>query len=227
MKKLNLLIISAWVLICVHSVWSQSQATVGYGLVVDNSLSMMNALEGEISLAKELVKATNKDSYVSYFAFATDPVSKRAELARGIQCTTDRVTLDSQLIQLFSVTGQTKLIDGIMAAAEQIDDKRPDKCPVFSEKHLLLITDGEDRASTMKAAELISKLKAKGVKVSVIGLITGLNDDRGFMPKSARGSAREFIDRLTKETGGNVVYPKKNQSPTEIVKALLEPKTKK
>lgn len=227
MKKLKSLIVVVGALICVLPTFGQNQATVGYGLVVDNTLSMMNALDSEIALAKEIVKATNKDSYVSYFAFATDPVSKLAQLARGIQCTTDREIVNKQLEQIFAVTGQTKLIDGIWAAAEQIDDKRPDKCPAFSEKHLLLITDGEDRGSTAKPADLISGLKSRGVKVSVIGMITGLSDDRGFMPRSARDSAREFIDRLTKETGGNVVYPKKGQSPTDIVKALLEPKIKK
>ncbi len=227
MKKLKALVLTLFLAFCIFPVCGVAQ--VGYGIVVDNTLSLMNALDTEVDLAKEVVKSVGADkgNYISYFAFATDPISKNARLARGVQCTSDIDTVNRQLDQLFVVSGQTMLIDGILDAVEQMGDGRPASCPILKEKKVILITDGEDRASTKKSADLISNLKSRGVKVYIIGLVTGLTDERGFLPKSARQAAREFIDLLATETGGNVVYPKKKQATGEIVKALLDPKTKK
>jgi len=206
---------------------SQVPVQVGYGILVDNSLSQLNTLNNEIELAKLIAESSEKEVRLSVFAFATNPATKRAEIAKGVQCTIDHVAVDNQLQALFAVSGQTTLVDAISTAAELLGDNRPQTCPAYSQKRLFIITDGEDRASTTKAADLYSSLKAAGVKVYVIGLITGLSDERGFLPKSARQKAREFLDQLAKDTGGAIIYPKSNQVAADVVKQLLEPKTNK
>lgn len=203
---------------------AQEEARVAYGIFVDNTGSLRTQIEKELEAAREVLKQTKSGSYLFLFGFATDPNanSRMARFAVGTQCSTDRDLIKKQIDGLFTVPGQTTLFDAIKTSAEYLDTKKPDTCAMFSERNLVLITDGEDRASATKEKELIASLKARSVRVYAIGLIDELSDEGGFIGKSPKEKSRDFLVKLTKETDGNVVFPKKKLSMEEVVTKLFE-----
>lgn len=223
--------ITKLILVFVFSVIAMSQETQrsGFGIFVDNTGSLRPQIDMEIEAANEVLKQVKPGSYVYLFGFATDPTSnsRMARFAVGAQCSTDRDLVKKQIDGLFTVPGQTTLFDAIKTSAEYLDTKRPDKCDAFAEKSLVVITDGEDRASVTREKDLIKSLKAQGIKVYVIGLIEDLSKEGGFVGKSPYEKARGFLEKLTNETGGNVVFPKKKQSITDVIKKLFESNTNK
>lgn len=203
---------------------SQEESRIAFGIFVDNTGSLRTQIDKELEAAQEVLNQIKSGSFVFLFAFATDPNSnsRMARIAMGAQCSTDRDLVRRQIDGLFTVPGQTTLFDSIKTSAEYLDAKKPDNCSKFSAQNLVLISDGEDRASAIKEKELIAFLKAQNVRVSAIGLIEELSDEGGFFGKSPKQKSREFLEKLTKGTGGNLVFPKKKQSMEEVVKKLFE-----
>ena len=101
------------------------------------------------------------------------------------------------------------MVNHINAKAEQ--DKTPNV-----RKVLVLITDGEDRKSTIKEKELLAELQQHQIKVFAIGLVQKLDQD-AYM-RSARDKATKLLNKITKETGGRALFPK---SHSDDVSALL------
>lgn len=211
------------------SVFSQEKRRVALGIFVDNTGSLRTQIDKEIEAANEVLKQAKDDNYVFLFGFATgvSSNSQMAEAAVGVKCSNDHDLVKRQLDGIFTVPGQTKLLDAIKTSAEYFSINKPDKCETFSEQKLVLITDGEDRASTIKEKDLISFLKTQPVKVYAIGLIDELSEDGGFMGKAPKEKSRDFLKTLAKETGGKVVFPKKKQSMQDVIKELFEPAVSK
>ena len=80
-----------------------------------------------------------------------------------------------------------------------LDDKR--------RRALVLVTDGEDRASFYKREQLFEALKEQDVQIYVIGFVNELDREGGLIKKSQREKAVALLDRLAKETGGRAFYP--------------------
>jgi|GEM_PF-1645030 len=196
------------------------------GVLIDNTGSMRPHLSLMKEIAKEIVASSTTTTYFSLFGFQFVKVEKeeRAMILLGSQCSTDREILKKEIDILPIQPGQTMLYDTIRDAADLLAAKRPPTCDAFTEKALVIISDGEDRASTLKDKELISELQKKNVKVYAVALIEDLSDERGFLSKSSRDKGKDFLKRLTSETGGNIVFPKNKQSVRDILKALFEPK---
>ena len=147
-------------LFAICSISAQNEKRPAYAILVDNTGSLRTQLQTAIALAKEIVKQVPAGSFISVFGFATDPSpgSQIAKIAIGIQCTTDRELIGKQLNTVITVPGQTTLIHAIHTAAQRIGSDKPESCKDFSERSLVLITDGEDRASAMKASDLQNHL---------------------------------------------------------------------
>lgn len=208
--------------------FSQSEKKPGYGLLIDNTGSLRSQLAVEIETAKEIVKQVGDRGYISIFGFASDPASKSqfASIAAGVECSSDRDLINKQIDNIYTIGGQTTLIDAIKMAADRLDSSKPAKCGEFSERNLILITDGEDRASVTKPKDLFVALKQNGTKVFVVGLISELGTEGGFVGSSPQKKAKDFLENLVKETGGKVVFPKRKQNVADFVKELFEVNSK-
>ena len=68
-------------------------------------------------------------------------------------------------------------------------------------KVLVLVTDGNDNASTVSQEELLRKVRNSGVRVYCIGLLS--EDD----PRQA-GTARLALGQLAEASGGLAYYPR-------------------
>src|SRR5919205_2809504 len=122
--------------------------------------------------------------------------------------TADKQSLNDALDDMFVEGGQTAVIDAVYLAAEHAGERKKND-PVEDKRRraLILVTDGEDRASFYKQEQLFESLREEDVQIFVIGFVNELVKERGFITKSKRQKAMDLLDRMAKETGGRAFYP--------------------
>jgi Ca-activated chloride channel family protein len=164
---------------------------VSIGLVIDNSGSMYRKRPSVNKSALDLVLASNHndEAFVVNFSdeafidadFTADPNKLRDGLAH----------IDSR--------GGTALYDAVVASADHLveEGKRPKQV-------LVLITDGEDNASTLNLEQTIHRVQElSGPVIYSIGLLFG--DE---MSRAEVRHARRALEMLSTETGGMAFFPK-------------------
>lgn len=193
-----------------------------YGILLDNTGSMRTQLTTVKNVGAEIVEQTNERGEISVFNFDSAK-SKNAAAAVTINAgwSEDKKALKKYIDGLFAVGGQTVLADAIRLSGEELNRKAASDKNKISEKILILATDGEDRDSYYKPKELIKFLKENNIKFFAVALVGQLSDDTGFTMVSPKAKATEFLKKLAKETGGNVVFPKEKQSIEDAVKSLF------
>ena len=103
--------------------------------------------------------------------------------------------------------GGTALYDAVVASADKLvaDAKRPKQV-------LVLITDGEDNASTLTLDQTIRRVQElSGPVIYTIGLLFG--DE---MSHAEVRHARRALELLSNETGGIAFFPKSMEQVDEI-----------
>jgi Ca-activated chloride channel homolog len=163
---------------------------VSMGILVDNSGSMRDKRAAVNTAALDLVKASNRDDEAFVVNFSDeafidqDFTSDIGKLREGLS------HIDSK--------GGTALYDAVVASADQLakNAKRPKQA-------LLIITDGEDNASTFTLEQTIRRIQdLQGPVVYSIGLLFG--DEGGRESKRAKRALKFLSD----ETGGIPFFPK-------------------
>jgi VWFA-related protein len=103
--------------------------------------------------------------------------------------------------------GATALYDAVVASADKLasDAKRPKQV-------LILITDGEDNASTLDLEQTIRRVQQlSGPVIYTIGLLFG--DE---VSRSEARNARKALEMLSNETGGVAFFPKNIEQIDQI-----------
>ncbi|HVN93346.1 MAG TPA: VWA domain-containing protein [Terracidiphilus sp.] len=164
---------------------------VSMGLVVDNSGSMYRKRPSVNKSAVDLVEASNPqdEAFVVNFSdeayIDCDFTASIAKLRDGLS------HIDSR--------GGTALYDAVAASADKLvaDAKRPKQV-------LILITDGEDNASSLSLEQTIERVQQlSGPVIYSIGLLFG--DE---MSRAEIRHARRALEMLSTETGGMAFFPK-------------------
>jgi Ca-activated chloride channel homolog len=189
--------------------------------LIDNTGSLRPQLNNIQILGKALVQTASERGVISVFNFETHSDSKKpfAIVTSGTEWSQDKNTLEKYIYALEAVGGQTTLLDAIRLTGKSVDAKaNVEKLP---EKIIILITDGEDRASEVSIKQLIKELKESGIKVYAIGLVEELDSSRGFTNDSSKNKSKNFLKKITKETGGNVIFPKLKKE-TKVADILTE-----
>jgi Ca-activated chloride channel homolog len=164
---------------------------VSMGIIIDNSGSMRDKRAAVNATALDLVKASNREDEAFVVNFSDeafidqDFTSDIGKLREGLS------HIDSK--------GGTALYDAVVASADQLAKgaKRPKQA-------LLIITDGEDNASTFSLEQTIRRVQdLQGPVVYSIGLLFG---DEGGGRESRR--AKRALKLLSDETGGMSFFPK-------------------
>ena len=172
---------------------------ISLGILVDNSGSMRTKRQAVNSAALDLVHYSNPDdeSFVVNF-------SDEAYIDQDF--TADVGKLRDGLGHIDS-KGGTALYDAIMASADYLT-----KNAKRSKQVLLVITDGEDNASSTTLEETVRRIQdLQGPIVYSIGL---LYDDTGGGREARR--ARRALEMLANETGGISFFPKNLSQVDEI-----------
>lgn len=189
---------------------------VSYGLVVDNSGSLRSQIGQVVGAAKFLVTQHGPDDE----AFALRFVS--SDNIRLVQTfTADKAALNRALDSMFVERGQTAMLDALYLAGEYLTKNASRDGAPGRSLALVVVTDGEDRKSTHKAAEVLKLLKDGGVRVYCVGLTAELEKEQGFITKSKRDMAKALLSKLAEETGGRVFYAEKDGQLEDAVADVI------
>jgi VWFA-related protein len=163
-----------------------------------------------LAAAKQII-ATNQTEDLTFIIkfVSSDNIQTIQDLS------SDKAALINGLTGIKLEGGQTALIDALYVAAEYAVKNQNQA----GKRHfaLVLLSDGEDRASYFKESDLFTLLHKNDLQVFVIGLIGQLDDEGGFIRKSPRRKANELLMKLAQETGGRAFIL---NSPKELGNAI-------
>ncbi len=171
--------------------FQHSDIPVSMGILVDNSGSMRDKRAAVNAAALDLVRASNPGDEAFIVNF-----SDEAFLDQDF--TSDINKLRQGLAHIES-RGGTALYDAVAASADQLAQgaRRPKQV-------LLIITDGEDNASSLDLEQTIHRVQdLQGPVIYSIGLLFGEDAHGGEAHR-----ARRALQLLSDETGGMAFFPK-------------------
>ena len=172
---------------------------VSIAFVVDNSGSMAKKRPAVNKSAIDLVEASNPNDEAFVVNFSDEAFIDQ-------EFTSDVRKLRDGLSHIES-RGGTALYDAVVASADKLaaDAHRPKQV-------LVIITDGEDNASTLNLEQTIRRVQQlSGPVIYSIGLLFG--DE---MSHSEQRHARRALEMLSGETGGMAFFPKSLEQVDEI-----------
>jgi VWFA-related protein len=172
---------------------------VSMGILIDNSGSMRDKRAAVNAAALDLVKASNPDDEAFIVNFSDEAFIDQ-DFTSNINKLRDGLShIDSK--------GGTALYDAVVASADQLAKgaKRPKQV-------LLVVTDGEDNASSLNLEQTIRRVQdLQGPVVYSIGLLFG---DSGGGREARR--AKRALQLLSSETGGMAYFPHSLSEVDEI-----------
>jgi len=169
-------------------IFRREDVPISLGIIIDNSGSMKEKRQKVETASMDLVKASNKQDEVFIVNFNDD-----AWL--DVPFTSDIKALEDGIAKIDS-RGGTAMRDAINLSMDYLkkDGKR-------QKKVLLIITDGNDNASTISLERLVNRAQQDEVLIYAIGL---LNEEERREAKIAKRA----LDALARESGGLAFYPK-------------------
>lgn len=178
--------------------FTREDIPVSIGILVDNSGSMRDKRQAVNTAALDLIKSSNREDEVFIVNFSdeaiidTDLTSDIAKMQEGLQ------QVDSR--------GGTALYDAVVASSDYLTKKgRREK------KVLLVVTDGEDNASTDTLEQAVRRVQDdSGPMVYSIGILGGEREKR----------ARRALEQLALHTGGVAFFPKDLGEVDQIARAV-------
>ncbi|HEY5839786.1 MAG TPA: VWA domain-containing protein [Pyrinomonadaceae bacterium] len=190
--------------------FSREEVAAKYGIVIDTSGSLRTLFPVVKAGVMTLIQANRPDdtTFITRF-ISSDQIHTVQPL------TNDKAALTMAINGLAVRGGQTAVIDGLYLAAEYAAKHR-----VARERLMLvLISDGEDRASYFNESQLLKLLRERDIQIFALGLIGDLEGEQGLIRKSPKRMASEFLTRLAKETGGRAFLLEK---PKDLPGAIDE-----
>lgn len=189
--------------------FARREGPLCYGLAIDNSGSMRNSIKDVVEMGKFAVSQNSPgdETFVVRFIHGE-------EIETMQDFSADQALLTDAVDSLYIDEGQSAILDAVYVSIDRIEKyKRGDakEC----RRALVLITDGEDRASFYTQEQLFKRLRGLDVPIFSIGFTKGIEDRR------AHARAVALLNRLAQETGGNVFFPHKPSDFTLIGKEII------
>jgi VWFA-related protein len=178
---------------------------VSLGILIDSSGSMYDKRAAVDAASLDLVKLSNpKDE-----AFLVD-FSSEAYIDQDF---TDSIAKLQKGLSYIKSTGGTALYDAVIASADYLS-----KNAKRSKQVLLIITDGEDNASSATLEQTIRRVQdLDGPAIYCVGLLFGTDVGR-----SEARHAREVLSELAEQTGGQAYFPRALQDVDEIAHEVAQ-----
>ena len=169
-------------------IFRREDVPVALGIIIDNSGSMRDKRLKVETASADLVKASNPQDEVFVVNF-------NDEAFLDVPFTSDIKKLETGLARIDS-RGGTAMRDAISMSIDYMkQNAKRDK------KVLLVVTDGNDTASTGTLEKLVAKSQKSEVLIYAIGL---LNEEE----RREAHKAKRALDTLTNASGGLSYFPK-------------------
>lgn len=187
-----------------------------YVIALDSSGSFRGLLEPAAEFVKVLLADKAADDQVQLIKFISSD-----QIERVVDYTSDRARVVDGL-KLFKVEmGQSAVVDGIYTAVKSVAEHRREES---LRRVVIVISDGEDRASYYTTEALVKLLRENDVQVFAVGIVLNLDGERGLIRRSPREKAEALLTSVAKESGGRVFFPRTNgdlvKTATEIKRSL-------
>ncbi|HEX7313840.1 MAG TPA: VWA domain-containing protein [Pyrinomonadaceae bacterium] len=181
-----------------------------FGLLVDSSGSLRSDINYVVSFGKLVVNGTGENAAGFVVSFISSDNIKVFQ-----DTTTDKRALNAALDDIFIEGGQTAINDAVYLGAERLGQfKKIEKMP--RRYSVVVVTDGEDRASWYKDEDVFKKVREAGVRLFVIGLV-----QKSYRATTAE-KAKQYMRRLASESGGSVYFFKKGDELAPVAQRVLE-----
>ena len=180
-------------------IFRREDVPVSLGIIIDNSGSMKEKRQKVELASMDLVKASNRQDEVFIVNFNDD-----AWL--DVPFTSDIKAMEDGIAKIDS-RGGTAMREAISEALDYLKKEAKRE-----KKVLLVITDGNDNASSITLEKLVNRAQQNEVLIYAIGL---LNEEERREAKIAKRA----LDALARDTGGQAFYPK---SVSEVDQITLE-----
>jgi Ca-activated chloride channel family protein len=195
---------------------SKTEVPLFNALVIDNSRSLRTQLSKVIEAGKIIVSTNKPQDEATVVRFVS---ADKIEVVQGF--TPNTALINNALDNLYVEGGQTAIVDAVYRTAEMVQKyENSGKKEDVKLRTLILVSDGDDRGSLNDERRLFELLRNSYVQIYAIGFINDLSDvpnpETGI---SRRQKARDFLTRLTQETGGKVYFP---ESIEQLGKIALE-----
>ena len=178
------------------SIFRREDVPVSLGLVIDNSGSMRPRREQVEAAALDLVKASNPQDQVFIVNF-NDEAYLDAPFTNNVE------KLKEGLARIDS-RGGTAMRDAISMSIDYMKEQGK-----LDKKVVLVVTDGDDNASSVTLEELVRKAQQAEVLIYCIGLLN--DEDRGAAKRAQRA-----LNAIGEASGGLAYFPKELAEVNEI-----------
>jgi len=199
--------------------FSREEVPISYGLAVDTSGSLRSQLQAVIDAGKTIINSNRPGDETFLVRFIS---SDKIETVQDFTAKQD--LLMDGLDSLYVEGGQTAIIDAVYLTADHVAEYKKGDDSDRRRRALIVITDGEDRASFYSQDKLFARLREADVQIYVIGFVNELDKEGGLIRKSPREKAVNLINKLATETGGRAFMPQSlselPQIASEIVRDL-------
>src|SRR6478672_291820 len=169
------------------SVFRRDDIPVSVGLLIDNSGSMRSVRPAVEAAALAFANASHPDDELFVVNFAD-----KARL--DVPFTSDRALLERSIARVDAVGG-TAMRDAVEVAERYLQD-----CGKKDRRALLIITDGNDNASTASLDQIARAAEQREVVIYAIGVL-------GHEDPAAAKRSRKALDQLAERSGGLSYYP--------------------
>jgi Ca-activated chloride channel family protein len=196
--------------------FSREEVPISYGLAVDTSQSLRSQIQAVIDAGKTIVTSNKPGDETFLVRFIS---SEKIETLQDFTASED--LLVDALDNLYVEGGQTAVIDAVYLTAEHVAEYKKGDDSDRRRRALIVITDGEDRASFYSQEKLFARLREADVQIYVIGFVNELERDRGLIRKSVRDKAVNLINKLASETGGRAFFPESLAELPQIANEIV------
>jgi hypothetical protein len=181
--------------------------SISYGFVIDNSGSFRKLLEDVILFIGKVLDE-QKPGDESFFVRFIDIEKIKLDQELTLNASEIRDSADAMYVQ----AGQAAVIDAVRSAGEYLaENGKPENA---ARRSIVIVTDGDERASVTKPDAAIKILKDAGIRLIAVAV-----SDEKVQTK--------VLERLTRETGGKLFILKhKGELRTigsEVAAALRKP----
>jgi Ca-activated chloride channel family protein len=188
--------------------FAKDERPLRYTIALDTSGSLRRLLPTCISVASALIQNNRINDETMLVRFVS---SDRIEPVQDF--TTDKSKLLDSLKLMRVAGGQTAVVDAVHLSVQATASRKGD---ADVRRVLVLISDGEDRASYYSQDNLLQLLREKDVQIFAIGVVGQLDDEGGMIRRSPREKAEKLLRSLAEETGGQAFFA---DDLTELVEA--------
>jgi Ca-activated chloride channel homolog len=177
-------------------IFSKESAPVSFGFVIDTSGSMRFKLKTVIESAKKLLELCRPGDEV----FIVD-MKDNLRIRFAQPFTTNFDEARAKLDKMYP-SGGTALLDGIAAAGKYAQEHSSNR-----RRALIVMSDGDERDSTLKMEQLLDQVREMNLQVYLMGFPEGFINADGAFVETPRGKAKNLMKKIAEETGGQAFFP--------------------